>query len=89
MTYPSRPPHLSEDGFQHVTARGLGPFYSTIPSVPCLLAAYGTRVSEIAKMPNVNPKGSRSDGPFADLIGRKLPGEHVSWEKTPGEEAQR
>jgi hypothetical protein len=61
---------IAEDGFQHVTARKLGAlFHSVIPSVPRLLAAYGTRVSEIAKMPNVNPKGSRSDGPFADLVG--------------------
>jgi hypothetical protein len=61
---------IAEDGFQHITARKLGAlFHSVIPPVPILLAAYGTRVSEIAKMPNVNPKGSRSDGPFADLVG--------------------
>lgn len=61
---------IAEDGSQHITARKLAAlFHLVIPSVPRLLSAYGTRVSEIAKMPSVNPKGTRSDGPFADLVG--------------------
>jgi hypothetical protein len=60
---------LAEDGPQHVTARKLRAlFCSRAPSAPNLLAAYGKRVSEIAQMPSINPKGSPADGPFADLV---------------------
>jgi hypothetical protein len=44
-------------------------FRSANHPVPNLIAAYGTKVSEIAKMPTLNPKGSRADGTFADLVG--------------------
>lgn len=30
---------------------------------------HGRRVTEIAEMPSVNPKGSQSDGAFADHVG--------------------
>ena len=61
---------VAETGPQHITARKLGAlFHSVIPSIPRLVSAYGTRVSEIAKMPGINPRGSRADGPFAELVG--------------------
>lgn len=60
----------AEDGPSHVTARKLTAlFESDIPAVPHLIRAYGRRVSEIAKMPTVNPKGRKSDGAFADYVG--------------------
>lgn len=60
----------AEDGSIHITARKLGAlFESILPAVGSLTQAYGYRVTEIAEMPSVNPKGSKSDGAFADLVG--------------------
>jgi hypothetical protein len=54
----------------HSTAGKLGAlFMDDLPEVPQLLQAYGRRVTEIAEMPSVNPKGSRSDGVFANHVG--------------------
>ncbi len=64
---------LAEDGIQHVTARKLGALFRSIlpdvQSLESLVAAYGTRVSEIAKSPRVNPRGTKADGPFQDYVG--------------------
>jgi hypothetical protein len=60
----------AEDGVQHVTARKLGALFKTLgPEVPALIAAYGTRVSEISKDPEINPKGAKQHGAFADFVG--------------------
>src|SRR5436305_15343859 len=60
----------AEDGAAHKTARRLGAlFESLVPSAPRLLRAYGLRVSEIIKRPNINPHGSRNDGPFQNYLG--------------------
>jgi hypothetical protein len=46
----------AEDGKAHQTARKLGALFELlIPNVPRLVDAYGKRVSEIIKMPGVNP----------------------------------
>ncbi|KAL8718340.1 MAG: hypothetical protein Q9225_004519 [Loekoesia sp. 1 TL-2023] len=60
----------AEDGSTHLVARKLGAlFESDLPVVKSLTQAYGRRVTEIAEMPSVNPKGTKSDGAFADLVG--------------------
>ena len=60
----------AEDGAAHKTARRLGAlFESLVPSTPQLLKAYGLRASEIIKSPNINPRGSRNDGPFQNYVG--------------------
>ena len=60
----------AEDGASHAVARKLGAlFESELPHVPGLMKAYGTRVSELAKLPDVNPSGNIGDGPFADYVG--------------------
>ncbi|KAI9858562.1 MAG: hypothetical protein M1813_007367 [Trichoglossum hirsutum] len=43
--------------------------YYGLPAIPNLLQAYGRRVTEIAEAPHINPKGSRSDGPFVGHVG--------------------
>lgn len=69
----------AEDGPLHVTARKLSALFGgAVPHVPHLISAYGSRASEIAKSPTVNPtpqngpsrawKGSAS-GIFADHVG--------------------
>jgi hypothetical protein len=59
--------HEAEEGIQHITARCLGAlFESLIPSIPCLTAAYGKRVSEISKQ--LSPV-SLPAGMFADRVG--------------------
>lgn len=60
----------AEDGPLHVTARKLGAlFQSAMPEVPNLIQAYGLRASEIAKLPEVNPKASARHGIFAEHMG--------------------
>jgi hypothetical protein len=60
----------AEDGAIHVAARKLTAlFQSAIPHVPQLIHAYGHRVSEIAKLPTVNPRGTPRQGLFADHVG--------------------
>ncbi|KAI0508540.1 hypothetical protein F5B22DRAFT_620195 [Xylaria bambusicola] len=60
----------AEEGQPHSTARKLGAlFQNWLPKTPHLIRAYGIRASEIAATPEVNPKGSRSDGIFADHVG--------------------
>jgi hypothetical protein len=60
----------AETGSEHVFARKLGAlFVQVLPSTPHLVSAYGLRSSEIAKLPAVNPQGSRDDGIFRDWIG--------------------
>ncbi|KAK8070421.1 hypothetical protein PG997_010624 [Apiospora hydei] len=62
--------NVAEDGPAHVTARRLGSlFRSILPETPNLIKAYGTRASEIAQSPVVNPKGTDADGPFKDYVG--------------------
>jgi len=51
----------AEDGISHITARKLG-----------ALQAYGRRVTEIAQMPDINPRGTESDGAFVDHVGAVL-----------------
>ncbi|KAK7959054.1 uncharacterized protein PG986_003908 [Apiospora aurea] len=58
------------DGPLHVTARKLGAlFQSAWPKDPSLTQAYGLRSSEIAKLPEVNPRGTARHGLFADHVG--------------------
>ena len=60
----------AEVGSVHITARKLGAlFVGDLPQTPNLARAYGLRVSEIAESPKFNPKGSPSDGPFAEHVG--------------------
>lgn len=60
----------AEEGSTHVTARKLGALFADdLPHTPNLSRAYGLRVSEIAEIPKYNPRGSVSDGPFAEHIG--------------------
>ena len=60
----------AEEGFTHKTARRLGALFEPlVPATPKLIEAYGTRASEIATSPNVNPKGNPNDGPFEAFIG--------------------
>ena len=60
----------AEHGTTHKTARKLGSlFEQTLPLTPSLFRAYGSRASEIANSPVVNPKGGKVHGPFAEHIG--------------------
>ena len=60
----------AEHGTTHKTARILGSlFEQTLPSTPSLFKAYGSRASEIASSPLVNPKGGKVHGPFAEHTG--------------------
>ncbi|KAI3323143.1 hypothetical protein HD806DRAFT_102014 [Xylariaceae sp. AK1471] len=60
----------AEDGAVHVTARKLGAlFRQCLPSTPRLIEAYGTRASDIASDPKVNPKPSKKHGVLADHVG--------------------
>jgi hypothetical protein len=60
----------AEDGRLHVVARKLAALFGEgLPEIPNLSKAYGTRTSEIAKMPSINPQGSPEDGAFRDLVG--------------------
>ncbi|KAI4162051.1 MAG: hypothetical protein LQ342_004363 [Letrouitia transgressa] len=60
----------AEDGSLHIVARKLGALFDDeVPEVPHLVQAYGKRTTEIAEMPAVNPKGTKSDGAFADSVG--------------------
>ena len=60
----------AEDGQAHITARKLAALFDKIiPSVPCLIKAYGRRASEISASPVANPKPSSRDGPFATHVG--------------------
>ncbi|KAI1310064.1 hypothetical protein F5Y03DRAFT_403671 [Xylaria venustula] len=60
----------AEDGAVHITARKLGAlFRQCLPSTSHLIKAYGTRASEIASDPKVNPKLSRKHGVLADHVG--------------------
>jgi len=60
----------AEIGSEHIFARKLGALFTQVlPSTPHLVSAYGLRASEIAKLPAVNPQGSRDDGIFKDWIG--------------------
>lgn len=61
----------AEDGALHKTARKLGLLFDkALPKTPLLIKAYGTRVSEIAKLPNVNPQASVvRDGIFEGEVG--------------------
>ena len=60
----------AEEGQPHITARKLGAFFQHwLPRTTHLIRAYGIRASEIASHPDINPKGSRADGIFADHVG--------------------
>lgn len=60
----------AERGSEHVVARRLHAlFVDALPSTPHLLAAYGSRTTEIAKSETANPQGRREDGIFQDWIG--------------------
>lgn len=60
----------AEDGTSHITARKLGALFKDIlPPTPQLIRQYGTRASEIAENPAVNPPASQADGIFADHVG--------------------
>ncbi|CAJ2503569.1 Uu.00g109630.m01.CDS01 [Anthostomella pinea] len=60
----------AEAGSAHVTARRLGSlFHTMLPETPNLIRAYGTRASEIAKSPAVNPRGTEEYGPIRDYVG--------------------
>jgi hypothetical protein len=61
---------VAEDGHLHVVARKLGALFEhVLPKTSILIKKYGTRVSEIAAKPNVNPVGTLNDGAFRDHIG--------------------
>jgi hypothetical protein len=60
----------AEIGPLHRTARRLDALFEhKAPSVPKLTSAYGKRVSELIKKPDVNPGGSQKDGPFEQFVG--------------------
>jgi hypothetical protein len=60
----------AEEGLYHRIARRLAAlFEQAIPSTPELLRAYGKRVSEISETPGINPKGSKEDGLFENMVG--------------------
>jgi hypothetical protein len=60
----------AEDGNTHTTVRRLGSLFGQgLPDVSHLISAYGRRVTKIAALGSVNPRGSKSDGPFADHVG--------------------
>ncbi|MCJ1384979.1 hypothetical protein MMC17_008097 [Xylographa soralifera] len=61
----------AEEGPLHRTARRLGALFEQVilANTPKLIKAYGRRVSEIMQTPGINPRGSRSDGPFQAYVG--------------------
>lgn len=60
----------AEDGPLHITARKLGAlFQSAMPEVPNLIQAYGLQASDIAKLPEINPRASTRHGIFAEHVG--------------------
>ena len=60
----------AEDGSIHVTTRKLGALFENgLPDLLRLFEAYSSRVTEIAGVEKFNPKGSATDGPFADYVG--------------------
>lgn len=60
----------AENGGPHIIARRLATlFESILPVTPRLIAAYGTRASEISQAPSVNPSGNENHGPFKDFVG--------------------
>ncbi|GAP91955.1 hypothetical protein SAMD00023353_5700630 [Rosellinia necatrix] len=60
----------AENGEIHRTACALGfLFQEMLPDAPALVKAYGRRVSEILARPDINPRGSASDGPFRSFVG--------------------
>ena len=60
----------AEDGSHHRTARRLGAlFEQTIPPTPKLISTYGKRTSEIISVPEINPPGLTSHGPFQAYVG--------------------
>ncbi|KAI0599507.1 hypothetical protein F4775DRAFT_591297 [Biscogniauxia sp. FL1348] len=60
----------AEDGQAHATASRLGSlFKSILPETPNLIRAYGTRASEVAQSPIVNPRGTDDHGPFKEYVG--------------------
>ncbi|KAI0430032.1 hypothetical protein F5Y09DRAFT_308589 [Xylaria sp. FL1042] len=61
----------AENGTAHRTARKLGALFEALmPSTPKLIAAYGTRCSEIMQTPGVNPSGTTErHGAFACFVG--------------------
>jgi hypothetical protein len=60
----------AEVGQPHITARKLGAlFQHWLPRTPYLIRAYGTRASEIAASPDINPKGDKAYGLFAEHVG--------------------
>ncbi|CAI6094405.1 unnamed protein product [Clonostachys chloroleuca] len=70
----SLPPHqreIAESGSMHCTARKLAVlFNAVIPQVPNLIAAYGTRASEVLKDSRVTPASAEYHlGPFSPFAG--------------------
>lgn len=61
----------AESGTTHRTARKLGAlFEGVVPKAPGLVAAYGTRASEIIQKPGCNPAGkTEHHGPFTAFVG--------------------
>jgi hypothetical protein len=61
----------TEEGALHKTARKLGALFGALlPPTDDLLRAYGTRVSEICAIPNINPReGSDRENIFASHVG--------------------
>ena len=60
----------AEDGSVHITARKLSALFGgATPGVPNLIRAYGLRVSEVARLPAANPKGTARWSLFADHVG--------------------
>lgn len=60
----------AESGQIRKTACTLGfLFQELLPETTALFRAYGRRVSELLDQPEVNPKGTASDGPFKSFIG--------------------
>ena len=60
----------AENGPLHKTLRKLGClFEQIIPSTPRLIRVYGLRTSAIIQSPGINPKGSKSHGPFESFVG--------------------
>ncbi|KAI9652764.1 MAG: hypothetical protein M1831_006566 [Alyxoria varia] len=59
----------AETGDLHKTARRLDAMFAeVIPPCPKLIKAYGARVSEIMKRPEINPQGDKSHGPFQEHV---------------------
>ncbi|CAG9983984.1 unnamed protein product [Clonostachys byssicola] len=62
---------IAESGSMHHTARKLAALFDDlIPQVPNLIAAYGTRASEVLKDSRANPAGAEYHlGPFSPFAG--------------------